>query len=70
MKKYNLPGKFNNIQEIELDGIDHKDHPDYVDAFITYAEFEDGTELTSEELDELNDEHRDFVYELVFESLH
>lgn len=49
------------VTNIEFDGIDPKDRPDYSDAFIQSAEI-DGRPLTDEELDELN-EDRDFVHE-------
>jgi len=51
----------------EFEGIDHKDYPDYCDAFCVYAEFEDGTPLTELELDELNDS--DLRYELLIKTL-
>jgi hypothetical protein len=56
------------ITNIQFDGIDHSDYPDYCDAYIVSAEYE-GREMTDEELDELN-ENRDFVYEQLWEHLH
>lgn len=41
---------------IELDGIDPDDYPDFVDAYVTSAEFEDGTPLSEQELEQLTDE--------------
>lgn len=38
---------------VEFDGIDHSDAHDYCDAYISYAEKEDGTPLTYEELDSI-----------------
>lgn len=55
------------IQNIEFDGIDHSDYPDYCDAYICTAEYE-GRPLTDEELEEVNDD-RDFVYEVLMEHL-
>lgn len=44
------------IVGIEVGGLDMADYPDFSDAYITYAEWEDtGEELTEEELDKLND---------------
>ena len=57
-----------NIKNTEWDGIDHNDYPDYCDAFCVYAEFEDGTPLSEEALDELNDS--DLKYELLINFLH
>ena len=45
-----------NYRSIELDGIDQDDFPDFVDAYVISAEFEDGTLLSEEELEQLTDE--------------
>ena len=52
----------NKISNIQFEDIDHSDYPDYSDAYVSYAEY-DGEEMTDEQLDTLNDEYRDFVYE-------
>lgn len=44
-----------NRRSIELDGIDRRDYPDFADAHVSYAELDDGTPLTDEQLDELTD---------------
>ena len=44
-----------DFSSIELDGIDHRDYPDYCDAYVSYAEFKDGTPLTDDQMDELTD---------------
>ena len=59
---------FSKITNVEVDGIDTKDYPDFCDAFISSADY-DGVEMTDEQLDEIN-EDRDFVYESVQEFLH
>lgn len=56
-------------QNIEVNGIDASDYPDFVDAYISYAEYDDGTELTDLELDALN-EDRQFVYEQILNKLY
>lgn len=58
-----------NISDIDeasiiLDDINTRDYPDFSDAYISYAEFKDGTPLTDEQLDELNRDSS-FVYEMV-----
>lgn len=59
-----------NIRVIDIDGIDNRDYPDYVDAYISAAEWKDtGCSLSEKELDELNEEHVDFVYEEVINYL-
>lgn len=62
--------KFNYelITNITIDGIDHRDYPDYCDAFIDYAEY-NGKEMTDEQLDALNEDH-ELVSELVWDKLH
>ncbi len=54
---------YNLIEDVEVDGIDFQDYPDFVDAFISSAVY-DGKEMSDEMLDELN-ENYDFVYESV-----
>ncbi len=54
---------YKKIDNIEVDGIDTKDYPDFCDAFIASADY-DGKSMTDGQLDELN-EDRDFVYECV-----
>tara|TARA_R110000823_G_C15672267_1_gene473285 strand:+ start:398 stop:583 length:186 start_codon:yes stop_codon:yes gene_type:complete len=49
------------IDNIEIEGIDSSDYPDFCDAFIASANY-NGIEMTEEQLDEIND-NRDFVYE-------
>ena len=51
------------IDDIEVDGIDYGDYPDFCDAFISGGIY-DGKPMTDEQLDELN-ENSDFVYECV-----
>jgi hypothetical protein len=52
---------------VQLDGIDTRDYPDFVDAYICYAEHEDGTELTDEELEAIPPEE---IYEYVIAHLY
>ena len=58
------------IIDVKIEGINTKDYPDFVDAFISSAYWKNGAALTDEELNELNDNHTDFVYEHVMKSLH
>ena len=54
---------YSKIDNIEVDGIDYADYPDFCDAYIASADY-DGREMTDEELDVLND-NSDFVYSAV-----
>ena len=40
--------------DLEWDGIDHRDYPDYCDAYVVRGMI-NGREMTEEELEELND---------------
>ena len=59
---------YTKISNIEFDGIDHKDYPDYCDAYIINADY-DGVGMTEEQLDEINDDG-DFVYERLMDYLY
>ena len=59
-----------NVQSIEVDGINPKDRPDFADAYISQAEFKDGTKLTDDQLSDLTDKYGELVNELAHESFH
>ena len=63
MAKGVLLTDYSKISSVEVDGIDTNDAPDFVDAYITYAEY-DGEPMTDEQLEELNQDG-DFVYSAV-----
>ena len=52
------------IVDVEFEGIDHSDYPKFVDAFITKAYWENGNELTEDEIDAIDPGD---VYELLME---
>jgi hypothetical protein len=56
------------ISNIEFDGVDHNDAPDYCDAYIVSAKYDD-REMTEDEIDLLN-EDRDFVHDSLMDSLY
>ena len=51
---------YKKIDNIEVDGIDTKDYPDFCDAYISSADY-DGKPMTDKQLDEIN-EDGDYVY--------
>ena len=57
-------------RSIELDGVNRRDYPDFADAYFSYAEFEDGTELSDSELELLTEEYADVVNQLAHERLY
>lgn len=56
------------IENIEIEGIDYADSPDFCDAYIASCDI-DGREATEEELEKLN-EDSDFVYQQVIDRLY
>jgi hypothetical protein len=58
-----VDGKAVDMQSIEFDGVDFKDYPDFADAYVCSATFTDGTELTDDQLERLQDDYRDEMYE-------
>jgi len=63
-----LNGK--KVVDMEVDGVESKDYPDFSDAYFSYACYEDGTPLTEDELNKLTDLASDVLWELAYESLH
>ena len=62
--------KLNNLEvtDVQVDGIDLKDHPDYVMAYIESAKFvSSGKELNDEQLVELLEENSELFYEDVMD---
>jgi hypothetical protein len=63
------------VSNVEFDGIDHADYPDYCDAYISGADIEvDGVirAATEAELDSLNDDpdNSEWRYEKLMQSIH
>jgi hypothetical protein len=65
-----LNGKEVDMRSLEIENVDPRDYPDFSDAYIGRASFTDGTDLSDQEMDQLNDEHGDLVHELAYDSLH
>ena len=55
------------IDNIEIDGIDTNDYPDFCDAFISSADY-NGVEMTDEQLEALNEDYG-FVHDCVYNQL-
>lgn len=64
-----IDGKTVDVSTFEFDGVDMKDYPDFCDAFVNYAEFDDGTALTDYQLDVLADVFGNIVYEQLLENI-
>ena len=64
-----INNKIVDMSCIEIDGIDTTDYPDFSDAYISSAIFEDGTELTVDELELLQEELYYDMNEMIMERL-
>jgi len=57
-----------NVIDVEVDGVDPTDYPDFCDAYFCYAIWEDTKEeLTDDELIKLTEECGDALYEMAYE---
>ena len=59
---------YKKIDNIEIDGIEPKDYPDFSNAYIVSADY-DGVPMTDEQLDEINDDGQ-FQYECIMNDIH
>jgi len=60
-----LNGKAVDEKSIEIDGIDRRDYPDFSDAYISAANYIDGTPLSDKEIEELDDQNNELVHEKI-----
>ena len=56
------------VEYVEIDGIDFGDYPDFCDAYVSAAEYE-GRPMTDDELDFINTQCGDFVYECLMKKI-
>lgn len=59
---------YSQLEDIEVDGIDHSDYPDFCDAYISNATYK-GRQITESELKRLN-EDSSFIHKLVMERIY
>ena len=52
-----------NYQSVSVDDVKAWDYPDFCDAFVEYAEWEDGTPLTDDEINLLNENNPEVAQE-------
>lgn len=57
------------IDNVNIEGVDYKDAPDFCDAYIASADYE-GREMTEGELEDLNANYGGFVYEKVLDYIY
>lgn len=59
---------YTKIEDVEVDGIDTSDYPDFCDAYIASATYK-GREMTDEELDALNKDSS-YVYDRITDKIY
>lgn len=62
------PLDYSLIDNIEVDGIDTRDYPDFCDAYISNATY-NSVDMSDEQLENINND-REFVYEQVLNRLY
>ena len=62
-----INGKEVDLSSIKLDDVYSDDYPDFSDAYILYAEYDDRTPLTREELEKLEDENYGIAQKMALE---
>jgi len=60
-----LNGKEVDEKSIEIDGVDRRDYPDFSDAYISAANYMDGTPLSDKEIEELDAQNNELVHEKI-----
>lgn len=58
---------FSKVEDIQIEGVDTSDYPDFCDAFIASATYK-GREATEDELEAMTEQHGS-LHELAYESL-
>jgi|TARA_B110000037_G_scaffold36120_2_gene43983 hypothetical protein len=57
------------VENVEIEGVDMADYPDFCDAFIVAADY-DGVPMTEDQILELEENYPDWKYEQVESSLY
>ena len=53
------------LTDYELEDVKSWDYPDFCDAFISYAEDENGKEMTEEQIQEWTENNEEAFYEMI-----
>tara|TARA_R100000963_G_C4637445_1_gene101333 strand:+ start:1161 stop:1343 length:183 start_codon:yes stop_codon:yes gene_type:complete len=56
------------ITDYQIEGIDSQDYPDFCDAYLSYAEDENGKELNEEQLLDWQEQNEIEFYDMVLQS--
>tara|TARA_R110000824_G_scaffold21748_14_gene80824 strand:+ start:3740 stop:4126 length:387 start_codon:yes stop_codon:yes gene_type:complete len=57
-------GGWVDADSLMVEGVDTKDYPDFVDSYLSLAEWVDGTPLSDDDLSELDSEMPELAHEL------
>jgi len=57
------------LTDYEIEDVYSWDYPDFCDAYISYAEDENGKEMTEQQIEEWTENNEEEFYEMVLESL-
>ena len=57
------------LTDYEIEDVKFSDYPDFCDAYISYAEDENGNEMTEQQIEEWTENNEEEFYEMVLESL-
>ena len=57
------------LDDIEIDGINMGDYPDFCDAFLVGASYK-GRELTEDELEYVQESNPEWFYDKVWDKIH
>jgi len=57
------------LTDYELEDVKSWDYPDFCDAFISYAEDENGNEMTEEQIQEWTENNEEEFYEMILNNL-
>ena len=67
-----IPFKEGNVSyhSLAVEGVSLDDYPDFCDCWIGYGEWEDGTELSESELEDLQTTYTGLAYELAIDFIY
>ena len=59
---------FDKVEVLEVSNINHRDYPEYCDAYISEAKY-NGKTMSDKMINEINDNYPDFVYIQVMDQI-
>ena len=57
------------LTDYEIEDVKSWDYPDFCDAFISYAEDENGKEMTEQQIEEWTENNEEEFYEMILNNL-